>query len=97
MLESKTESAIRSDDPHRATLEHLAEAISSGRPLTVSIDGLPPFDVRNEAAKQRLAETLERVIETEITQMSLDAGTAGEADPVEEFDAEFRADHGIPR
>ncbi|MFQ5733763.1 MAG: hypothetical protein ACE5KM_17635 [Planctomycetaceae bacterium] len=50
-----------------------------------------------KAARQRLAAALEQVIETEITQMAIDAANAGQGRPIQEFDAEFREAHGIPR
>ena len=97
MSETRTETELRSSDAHRAALDHLVEVVPEDRAITVSIDGLPAFDVRNKAARKRLGEALEWVIEIEITQMSLDAADAGHTRLIEEFDAEFREKHGIPR
>ena len=90
MIDAKqqTESCAK----HRAALDRLVEIVPTEQPITVSIDGLPAFDVRNKAARQRLAAALEWVIETEITQLAIDDANAGNTIPFEQVKVELRKD-----
>lgn len=91
MIPAETQET-RSAESHYAAIDHLVDVIPQDRPLTISIDGLPAFEIHNQTARRRLAAALERAIETEITQISIEEAEAGNTIPLEQVQAELEQD-----
>lgn len=75
----------------------LAQMKEKGHPLVLSIDGKAEIVVQDAASYQKLLDDIDEQQSLAGISRGLADVKAGRGKPLEEFEREFRARHGIPR